>query len=95
MRQHVRTHFEAEAGTWPDQAAVEELEEDGEGGGSAAQQPLLSTAELQAEVTHLVQGYLGADVDPAAPLAAQGLDSLAAMELRQKLQVFTQLRSPS
>ena len=34
-----------------------------------------------------VRDLVGADVSPAEPLAAQGLDSLAGMELRQKLQV--------
>ena len=46
-----------------------------------------SLDELQRLVLSVVRDLVGADVDPAAPLGAQGLDSLAAMELRQKLQV--------
>ena len=42
---------------------------------------------LQAELESLVQGYLQGPVDAQQPLAAQGMDSLALMELRQKLQV--------
>ena len=62
---------------------MEEL--DGEDDSTAAQK--LSAAELEAEVVGMVASFVGADVDPTTPLAAQGLDSLAAMELRQKLQV--------
>ena len=62
---------------------VEELDEDD---ASPATQKL-STAELEAEGAGMVAGFVGADVDPARPLTAQGLDSLAALELRQKLQV--------
>ena len=51
------------------------------------QRPELDAAGLEAEVAGMVRGFVGADVDVSAPLAAQGLDSLAAMELRQKLQV--------
>lgn len=46
-----------------------------------------SRAELEAAVAEAVRALVGADVAPDALLAAQGLDSLAAMELRHKLQV--------
>jgi aryl carrier-like protein len=36
-----------------------------------------------------VRDLVGSDVAPDEPLASQGLDSLASMELRQKLQVPT------
>ena len=44
-------------------------------------------ASLEAEILALVEGFVGSEVSVEKPLAAQGLDSLAAMELRQKLQV--------
>ena len=47
----------------------------------------MSAAALEAEILALVQSYVGEQVAPDEPLAKQGLDSLAAMELRQKLQV--------
>lgn len=47
----------------------------------------LDPQTLEAEICGMVAGYVGTDVDASMPLAAQGLDSLAAMELRQKLQV--------
>lgn len=43
--------------------------------------------KVQAAVLECVKELLGLDVTIDAPLAAQGLDSLAALELRQKLQV--------
>ena len=43
--------------------------------------------ELEKLVLEVVQELTGEVVDPDQPLAVQGLDSLAAMELRQKLQV--------
>ena len=46
-------------------------------------------AAVRETVLQLVQGYVQGAVDPAEPLGAQGLDSLALMELRQKLQVRT------
>jgi hypothetical protein len=42
---------------------------------------------LQQEILDMVRGFVGADVAVDQPLVAQGLDSLAGMELRQKLQV--------
>lgn len=42
---------------------------------------------IQSTISDLVRSYVGDEVDANAPLAQQGLDSLAAMELRQKLQV--------
>ena len=50
---------------------------------------VVGVAALQAELESLVQGYLQGPVDAQQPLAAQGMDSLALMELRQKLQVQT------
>ena len=47
----------------------------------------MSAAALEAEILALVQSYVEEQVAPDEPLAKQGLDSLAAMELRQKLQV--------
>ena len=54
-------------------------------------------ASLEAEILTLVHRFVGANVSAHQPLAAQGLDSLAAMELRQKLQVSgdCMLRLPS
>lgn len=52
------------------------------------QQPGQTLEELQQEVLGVVRDLVGGEVDPGAPLGAQGLDSLAAMELRQKLQVW-------
>lgn len=42
---------------------------------------------VTAEIMQMVASFVGRDVDADLPLVAQGLDSLAAMELRQKLQV--------
>ncbi len=47
-----------------------------------------SLSSVQAIVSEIVKGLVGQDVAADAPLVAQGLDSLAAMELRQKLQVI-------
>lgn len=55
-----------------------------------AEEPLhavSSIAELQAVVLDCVNPLLAEPAAADAPLAAQGLDSLASMELRQKLQV--------
>ena len=46
-----------------------------------------SNTELEAAILQLVQDVLGVEVAIDQPLAAQGLDSLAAIEIRQKLQV--------
>ena len=46
-------------------------------------------AAIEVEILSLVQGFVGPDVSAEQPLASQGLDSLAAMELRQRLQVCT------
>ncbi len=47
-----------------------------------------SPAAVEAAVKQLVAAVLGVEgADPDAPLAAQGLDSLAGLELRQKVQV--------
>ena len=46
-----------------------------------------SLRDLQAAVLGIVRELVGADIAPDMPLATQGLDSLAGMELRQKLQV--------
>ncbi len=41
----------------------------------------------EADIVELVTSYVGEGIDRDVPLAQQGLDSLAAMELHQKLQV--------
>lgn len=43
---------------------------------------------IQAVISEIVKDLVGQDVALEAPLVAQGLDSLAAMELRQRLQVI-------
>ena len=53
----------------------------------AADRPAKDAAEIEADIVALVQDFVGPNVSADQPLAAQGLDSLAAMELRQKLQV--------
>jgi hypothetical protein len=50
------------------------------GGGRA------SAAELEAAIAGVVAELVGARVAPVAPLAGQGLDSLAALELRRQLE---------
>ena len=47
----------------------------------------LDPAALEQQVVDLLRSYVGDEVSPEEPLNKQGLDSLAAMELRQKLQV--------
>ena len=49
--------------------------------------PAKGAAEIELDIIALVQDFVGPNVSAGQPLAAQGLDSLAAMELRQKLQV--------
>jgi aryl carrier-like protein len=50
--------------------------------------PILTThAELEAKIASIVFDLVGTNVAVDASLANSGLDSLAAMELRQKLQV--------
>lgn len=70
------------------QDVIEEI--GGEGGAQADIDP----SALEAEIKEMVAGYVGMDVDVSMPLAAQGLDSLAAMELRQKLQVLSAAAPP-
>ena len=41
---------------------------------------------MRAELLALVGGYVEGAVDEDAPLAAQGLDSLAMLELRQRIE---------
>ncbi len=57
------------------------------GATAAGSQRLRTLAEVEAAVLEVVADLVGDDVDVGEPLAGQGLDSLAAMELRQKLQV--------
>ena len=42
---------------------------------------------MEVMIMDTLRDLIGETVDPAKPLIGQGLDSLAAMELRQKLQV--------
>lgn len=63
--------------------------------GSGREQPskgvragALTVLQLEKTVQGIVEQLVGASVAIEAPLAAQGLDSLASMELRQKLQVL-------
>ena len=48
-----------------------------------------SLSSIQAVISEIVQDLVGQDVAVDAALAAQGLDSLAAMELRQRLQAIS------
>ena len=74
------------------QVVIEELDADTDGKQptTSTGQVGLSAAALQQQILELVKGFVGSDVSADMPLAAQGLDSLAAMELRQKLQVRQQ-----
>lgn len=54
---------------------------------TALSQSAKSQFELEKVIMDALQDLIGETVDPAKPLAGQGLDSLAAMELRQKLEV--------
>lgn len=56
-------------------------------GSDAELQGKVSLPSIQAVVSEIVKDLVGQEVAADAPLAAQGLDSLAAMELRQRLQV--------
>lgn len=47
---------------------------------------IVDIAALRADILDVVRSYVGGNLVTDAPLAKQGLDSLAAMELRQKLQ---------
>ena len=49
----------------------------------------LSHDQAMSAIISIVKDLTGADVDPKAPLATQGLDSLASMELHQKIQART------
>ncbi|KAK9803914.1 hypothetical protein WJX72_004698 [[Myrmecia] bisecta] len=69
----------------PPQVIIEDL--DVQASSSAA--PPASATNLEADILELVRSYVGANVRLDQPLASQGLDSLAAMELRQKLQERT------
>ncbi len=51
----------------------------------ASSSTAMSAAEVQEQVTDIVSGMLGAAVKPAQPLMQAGLDSLAAVELRNEL----------
>ena len=52
---------------------------------TAAQPSAAAVAEVAAEVQRVVASMLGADVAPTQPLMEAGLDSLAAVELRNEL----------
>ena len=53
-----------------------------------AAKPAWSAEQLHALVVGTVEDLVGGPVDGSAALGSQGLDSLAAMELRHKLQVL-------
>ena len=53
--------------------------------------PPASLQEMEAVVGGIVGELVGAGVAPGAPLAAQGLDSLAALELRRQLEARSTL----
>jgi acyl carrier protein len=63
-----------------------DLERTLQGGEGASNATPMEAATLEKEIKDLVRSYIGDDVSPDEPLNKQGLDSLAAMELRQKLQ---------
>ena len=52
---------------------------------------VMEVSQVEQDVTGLVEGYLQGPVNLEQPLAAQGMDSLALMELRQQLQVGSEL----
>lgn len=54
---------------------------------TALPQSVNSQFEMEVMIMDTLRDLIGETVDPAKPLIGQGLDSLAAMELRQKLQV--------
>lgn len=59
---------------------------------AAAPAPVKRTlANVEAAVLAVARDLIGGDVDVGEPLAGQGLDSLAAMELRQKLHVSSRV----
>ena len=51
---------------------------------------VMEVREVEQELTRLVEGFLQGPLTVEQPLAAQGMDSLALMELRQQLQVGTE-----
>lgn len=55
--------------------------------GNQEEAPAADIAAIQQQIIAIVKGYVDDDVDMEKPLAMQGLDSLAFMELRQKLEV--------
>lgn len=56
---------------------------------AVAAAPVLSAAAVEAAVRQVATALLGTDaIDPNQPLGTQGLDSLASLELRQKIQVW-------
>lgn len=57
-------------------------------GASTAQQHHLKGGDVEPGLRALVESVLGVEsLEPGVPLGLQGLDSLAALELRQKIQV--------
>ena len=54
---------------------------------AAGWQTDVSLADTEATILHIAGNLTGTELTRDQPLASQGLDSLVAMELRQKLQV--------
>eukprot|EP00959_Pyramimonas_sp_CCMP1952_P119467 2497991-Pyramimonas_sp.AAC.1 len=54
-----------------------------------------TTADLQSQVTQVIQGVLGAAVGPDEPLIDAGLDSLGAVEVRNALEREVGMQLPS
>ena len=90
---HAIPHLKVDLRAYADELQICPLQKDDEANDSKVEakpvvkKGLPSMAELEASILSVVSDLIGPDVAPDAPLSSQGLDSLAAMELRQKLQV--------
>lgn len=86
---HARQTTSQEASQQKQLAAAPTKKAAKKAGGAAAmvRERVRTLAEMEEAVLQVVADLVGDGVDVGEPLAGQGLDSLAAMELRQKLQV--------